>query len=127
MMINQLTNYFYIFLAVILTVYGQVIVKWQVDSAGAFPPDFIDKLWFLLRLIINPWVISSFTCSFLALLAWMAALTKFPLNYAYPLFISLTFTIVILFSAFFFREPITSSKMLGIAFIVGGIIILSQN
>ncbi len=127
MMVNQLTNYFYIFLAVVLTVYGQLIVKWRVDSAGAFPPDLIDKFWFLWRLIINPWVISSFTCSFLALLAWMAALTKFPLNYAYPLFISLTFTIVILFSTLVFREPITFSKTIGIAFIVGGIIILSQN
>lgn len=126
MALNNLANYFYIVLAVVLTVYGQIVVKWQVDSAGAFPIAFVDKVWFLLRLILSPWVISSFTCSFLALLAWMAALTKFPLNYAYPLFISLTFTVVILFSALFFREPITFSKVVGIAFIIGGIIIGSQ-
>jgi len=126
MLLDKFSSYSYIFLAVVLTVYGQIIVKWQVDSAGALPIASIDKVWFLLRLILNPWVISSFTCSFLALLAWMAALTKFPLNYAYPLFISLTFTTVILFSALFFREPITFSKAIGIAFIIGGIIIGSQ-
>lgn len=126
MALNNLANYFYIVLAVVLTVYGQIVVKWQVDSAGALPIAFVDKAWFLLRLILNPWVVSSFTCSFLALLAWMAALTKFPLNYAYPLFISLTFTVVVLFSALFFREPITFSKMIGIAFIICGIIIGSQ-
>jgi len=126
MVSDKIISYCYIILAVILTVYGQLIVKWQVDAAGAFPNALNDKFWFLVRLIINPWVISSFTCSFLALLAWMAALTKFPLNYAYPLFISLTFTLVILFSTFFFRESITLSNVIGIALIIGGIIIGSQ-
>lgn len=109
-----------------LTAYGQLIVKWQVDSAGSLPPDLMDKFWFLWRLITNFWVISSLTCSFLALLVWMAALTKFPLNYAYPLLISLTFTIVILLSTLFFREPITLSKVIGIAFILVGVIVGSQ-
>ena len=30
-------HYVYIFITIVLTVYGQLIVKWQVNLAGPFP------------------------------------------------------------------------------------------
>lgn len=107
MVVNQLTSHFYVLLTVVFTVYSQLISKWQVNLSGSLPIGFVDKGWFLLRLLINPWVISSFACAFLAALAWMAAMTKLPLSYAYPIFISSTFLLVFFCSAIFFREPIT--------------------
>lgn len=52
-------------------------------------------------------------------------MTKFPLSYAYP-FMSLAFVLVMFLSAFFFNEPVTLAKTLGLALIVTGIIIGSQ-
>lgn len=120
-----LMAYVYIFLTVLLTVYGQLIVKWQVNSAGDFPEESINKVLFILRLLLNPWVISSFLAAFLASLAWMAALTKFSLSFAYP-FMSLSFVLVTVFSAIFFSESITLPKALGLGLIVSGIIVGSQ-
>jgi multidrug transporter EmrE-like cation transporter len=55
----------------------------------------------------------------------MAAMTKFPLSYAYP-FTSLAFVLVVFLSAIFFNESVTTSKALGLGFVVLGIIIGSR-
>lgn len=118
-------NHLYILLTILLTVYGQIIIKWQVQMAGSFPEENLEKLQYLIKLLLNPWVISSFACAFLAALSWMAAMTKFPLSYAYP-FMSLAFVLVMFLSAVFFKEPITLPKSLGLGFIILGIIIGSK-
>lgn len=116
--------FIYILLTILLTVYGQLVVKWQVSSSEA-PEATLDKFLYIVRLLLNPWVISSFLAAFLASLTWMAALTKFPLSFAYP-FMSLAFVLVMLLSAVFFYEPITAAKAIGIGLIVAGVIIGSQ-
>jgi multidrug transporter EmrE-like cation transporter len=118
-------SHFYIFLTILLTVYGQIVTKWQVQGAGSLPLDTIEKIQYIIKLLLNPWVISSFVCAFLAALSWMAAMTKFPLSYAYP-FMSLAFVLVIFLSAIFFKEPITIGKSVGMGFIVLGIIVGSK-
>ena len=60
-------------------------------------------------------------CFFLAFFCWMAAMTKFDLSYAYP-FMSLSFVLVLILSALFFHETVTLAKVLGIIFIMAGII-----
>ncbi|MDH6098859.1 EamA family transporter [Anabaenopsis sp. FSS-46] len=118
-------NHLYILLTILFTVYGQIVIKWQVQLAGAFPPDNIAKLQYIIKLLLNPWVISSFTCAFLAAISWMAAMTKFDLSYAYP-FMSLAFVLVLFLSAIFFKEPVTIPKSLGLGLIILGIIIGSK-
>ena len=115
----------YIWTTVLLTVYGQLVFKWQVDMAGVFPLGLGERVLFLLRFIINPWVISCYVTALLASLFWMAALTQVDLSYAYP-FISLTFVLVLLLSPIFFQEAITLLKLLGVLLIVAGIIVGTQ-
>jgi multidrug transporter EmrE-like cation transporter len=55
----------------------------------------------------------------------MAALTKFPLSFAYP-FMSLAFVLVTVLSSVCFYEAITIPKAVGLGLIVVGIIIGSQ-
>ena len=118
-------GYLYIFGVILFTVYGQIIIKWQVSNAGTFPGDAVGKIWFLLRLTLNPWVISSLCCAFLAFLCWMAAMTEFDLSYAYP-FVSLSFAFVLVLSGLFFHESITLPKLLGVLLIMTGIIVGAQ-
>ena len=118
-------SYVYVFLTILLTVYGQLIIKWQVAGAGVFPAEPGDKLLFLARLLLNPWIISALAAALAAAIAWMAAMTKLDLSHAYP-FTSLAFVLVVLCSAWLFHEPLTVSKMAGLALIVAGIAIGSQ-
>ncbi len=108
-----------------LTVYGQLVIKWQVNSAGVMPVELIEKIWFMLRILVNPWIISGLLGAFLASLSWMIAMTKFSLSYAYP-FVSLSFVLVLVSSNIFFKEPMTIAKSMGMGLIILGIIFGSQ-
>lgn len=112
----------YVFLTIILTIYGQLIIKWQVMSIDAAPELAYDKIIYLIKLVFNPWVLSGLLAAFIAGLSWILAMSKLQLSYAYP-FISLTFVFVLMFSSLLFYEPITWQKVLGLAFIILGVCI----
>ena len=118
-------SYFYISLTIVFTVYGQLVIKWQILKAGTFPENGIEKLWFLGHLLLNPWVISSLLAALLASIAWMAAMTKLQLSHAYP-FMGLAFILVMICSGMLLNEPITTPKVVGLAFVVIGLAIGSN-
>lgn len=118
-------GYLYILLTLLLTVYGQLILKWRIDFHGAFPQQFKEQLLYLGKALLDPYIISSFAAAFLASLTWMAALTKFDISYAYP-FMSLSFLFVLFFSFLFFNEPLTLNKLAGIILIMTGLYFASR-
>ena len=118
-------GYLYIVLTILLTVYGQVVVKWRVMMAGPLPEEGTGKVSFLIRLVLDPLVISSFLAAFFAAVSWMAAMTKFELSYAYP-FMSASFVLVFLLSVLLFHEQVTATKLAGLSLIVMGIIIAGR-
>jgi multidrug transporter EmrE-like cation transporter len=122
---NHLANYGYIAMTIALTVFGQIAIKMQVAQAGALPEAGGDKLAFLVRLLLNPWIVAAFAAAFLASVAWMGAMTKFELSHAYP-FMSLNFVIVLALSAWLFNEPMSITRMAGVALICIGTIVAAQ-
>jgi multidrug transporter EmrE-like cation transporter len=118
-------SYVYIFLTVMLTVYGQIAIKWQILKSGTLPEALPDKISFLFQLLLNPWIVSALAAAFLASIFWMAAMTKLQLSEAYP-FMSLAFVLVLLASGLFFQEPITILKVAGITLIILGVVVGSQ-
>ena len=118
-------RYIYIIGTVFFTVYGQLVIKWQMSKVGELPALFWDKAFFLVAMFRNLWVLSAFIAAFLASLCWMAAMTKFDLSFAYP-FMSLSFVLVLILSGAFFHEPINLAKVTGLSFIIVGIIISAR-
>jgi multidrug transporter EmrE-like cation transporter len=118
-------NYAYIAGTILFTVYGQLVIKWQIGEAGALPADMLAKVGFLVRLLFTPWILSGFAAAFLAALCWMAAMTRFDLSHAYP-FMSLAFALILVSSAVLFQEPLTWPKVLGLLMIMVGIVISSR-
>ncbi len=120
-----MTGYIYILLTLLLTTYGQLILKWRINILGQFPEGMKAQLFYLGKSLLDPYVISSFAAAFVASLTWIAALTKFELSHAYP-FMSLSFVLVLILSYFIFNEPFTLNKMIGVAFIVAGLYFASK-
>ena len=118
--------FLYILGTIIFTVYGQLILKWRISKYGVLPENIAGKMIFLAKLLFDPFVFSGLAGAFIGALFWMAAMTKLQLSYAYP-FVGLTFVLVMLFSSLFFKEPITQQKIVGMSFIVIGIIISSMS
>jgi multidrug transporter EmrE-like cation transporter len=118
-------SYFYVALTILLTAFGQIAIKWQVLEAGELPVQPDQKIIFLAKLMINPWVMSAFLAALLASVSWMAAMTKLQLSHAYP-FMSVTFVLVMVLSAAIFHEPITLYKVAGIGLVIAGLVVGSQ-
>jgi multidrug transporter EmrE-like cation transporter len=122
---ESVVGFAFILGSILFTVYGQLVVKWQVGKAGSLPETLSDRVLFLARLVMNPWVLSAMAAGFGALLCWLAAMTKFELSYAYP-FMSLAFVLVLILSVFFFGEGLTAPKVLGVLVVIVGIAIASR-
>jgi drug/metabolite transporter (DMT)-like permease len=121
----DLSGHLLIALTLFFTVYGQLVLKWQMGGAGPMPAAGSDKILFLLRQLLNPWILSGFVAAFLASMAWMAAMTRFELGYAYP-FMSLAFVIVMIFSAIFIGEVVTLGKVLGTLMVIAGLVVIAR-
>jgi uncharacterized membrane protein len=105
-------------------VYGQLVIKWQVNALVAKNTVF-SRFDFLLHLLLNPWVVSSFLAAFIAAISWMLAVSKSQLSYAYP-FMSLSFVIVLMLSKTMFNETLNWQKLVGTLIIVLGVIVVSR-
>ena len=101
-MVNPM-SYVYIALTIILTCYGQLVIKWRSPLHGEMPEPMVQKVLWLLSFYLDPFVLSGFVAAFIAGLCWMATLTKLPLSHAYP-FMALSFAIVLMGSAIFFMR-----------------------
>lgn len=119
-------GYLFIFLTVFFTVYGQLVFKWRMGLKGAIPEGgFFSKFFFIITAYLDFWIISGFTAAFLASMCWAATLTKFELSYAYP-FTSLSFVLVFFAGVFLFNEEFNWYKVVGLAFIILGVIITAK-
>jgi len=118
-------GYLYILFTILFTVYGQLILKWRIANYGELPAQLFEKILFLSKLFMDPFILSGFVAAFIASLFWMAAMTKFDLSFAYP-FMSASFVLVFILSMLLFKEPFSMYKLVGLGFIVSGIIISSR-
>ena len=116
-------GYAYILLTIVLTVFGQLVLKWRLAAYGALPEDLLERASFLLRLVLDPYIFSGLAAAFVAALAWMAALTQLELSRAYPL-MSLSFALVLVLSAWLLGEQLSLHKAGGVALIVLGAVVI---
>jgi undecaprenyl phosphate-alpha-L-ara4N flippase subunit ArnF len=115
--------YFYIIGTLFFTVYGQIVLKWQLSNLKVILPEStFDKVIYLLKLIFDPFIFSGFAAAFIASLFWMAAMTKFEITQAYP-FMSLAPALVFVIGVFFLGEVFTIGKVVGLLLIILGIIV----
>jgi multidrug transporter EmrE-like cation transporter len=121
-----LINHFYLFLAIAFGVVSQLIIKWKMSSFSFDDYETMsDKFIFAFSMLLNPYIILSLIFTLLAGVTWMIAMTKFDISYAYP-FTTLGFVFVFVFSVLLFNEPVNWHKILGLLFIITGLIISSR-
>jgi len=122
----KLLDHLYLFSAIALAVYSQCIIRWKLTLADDIPEQFTEKMRFIFSFLWEPWVASSVAATFFAGVFWIAALSKFELNYAYPwmalIFILMTYAGVVLFG-----ESINLSKIIGTLLVTLGLILVARS
>ena len=117
--------YIFILTTVTATVTGQLILKHAISQYGEIPGNIREGLSFLIRALLNPLVILCFAFGFIAALAWIAAVSKSDLSFAYP-FVSLSYPLVLLFASLLFKESIPVMRWIGLFIIMLGVFIISR-
>lgn len=111
-------SFFYVFVALALTVYGQLIVKSRAMLHAEIGKTGYGA--FLIVMFRDPWVLSAFVAAVIAAAAWMLAVRKEDLSLLYP-FMALTFVAVPTLAALLLGERITALQIFGMVLIVGGV------
>lgn len=122
---NRAADHLFIAGTVLLTVYSQLIMRWQAKVAGRLPVGIAEQAEFVIRLLLSPWVLSAIAATFFAGVLWLLTMTRFELSYAYP-FMSLNYVLVVGASVMLFGESLSVPKLLGTALVIAGVIVISQ-
>lgn len=115
-------------------------MKWLILILGVFSNAFASILikragdnLILNELFKNPWLIfinyplvAGVLLYFFAFILYILALKEFPLHIAHPVLTSGAIAIVAIFAFVFFKEPVTLIKIIGIFFIILGVIFLTK-
>jgi multidrug transporter EmrE-like cation transporter len=113
-------------LTCIATVTGNLLLRTGLLKAGgiSLSPDRI--VGQLLGLCRQPLFLTGFALYALATLIWFAVISSEDLSTAYPILASLTFALVTTGAILLFHEKITVQKLIGIAIILLGVIIVAR-
>jgi drug/metabolite transporter (DMT)-like permease len=100
---------------------GQILFK--LGATKAIPAEGLQN-W--INLIFQPVVIFALCLYAASTFLWLWLLQKIPLTTAYP-FAALAFLLVPFGGWLFFKEPLNGKYMIGVAFILGGVILTSTS
>lgn len=105
----------------LLVTYSQLIVKWRSSLVDHLPGSGF--LQHLSKFISDPVVLSAYAAALFASFAWLYVVTKLPLTVAFPVYIGVTFAMVLLGGWFFLSETLTATKLIAVLMIFSGIVL----
>lgn len=110
-----------------LTMASNLMLRAGINAAGGFAIEgVIEGLRALIRLFMQPLFTLGFIVYFLASVVWFRVVATEPLSLAYPILVSLTFTLVTAGAVLLFSEPLSVRKVVGLAVILVGILVASM-
>jgi multidrug transporter EmrE-like cation transporter len=117
----EMRNYLLIIPIAFLVAYSQIIVKWRSGAEEKIASaSFLQQL---LKFLSDPFVLSAYAAALLASFAWLYVVTKLPLTVAFPVYIGITFAMVVLGGWFFLSETLTTTKLVAVALIFCGVVL----
>jgi multidrug transporter EmrE-like cation transporter len=115
-----------VFVTAAMTMAANMMLRAGIDAAGGFAPTgALDLLAALMKLFLQPLFTTGFIVFFLASVIWFRVVATEPLSLAYPILVSLTFTLVTGGAVVLFNESLSIQKIAGLATILLGIVIIS--
>lgn len=118
--------YIYISIMIIAVTLGQILLKHSISSMGEIPSNIIGIASFILTALSKPMVILSLLLAFIGSLAWISAISKADISFAYP-FTVLSYVFILIFSSLILKEHISIIRWIGVIIIGIGVFIVSKS
>jgi multidrug transporter EmrE-like cation transporter len=111
-------------LSVLLNAAAQLFLKAGTNIVGTVSFGDANTVNTLLNIARVPWFWAGFACYGISLFTWIATLSRLPVSVAYPL-VSIGYVVNALAAWWLFGESLTMQKLIGVGFIIVGVILVS--
>lgn len=116
-----------VFPIALLVAYSQIVMKWRMLGVETTDPQNANFIARAIKYLSDPIIASAYVAALLASFVWLYVITKIPLVVAFPVYIGVTFVLVVFGGWFFLSESITVVRLASIFLILSGIIIGVRN
>jgi multidrug transporter EmrE-like cation transporter len=115
-----------ILLGVMLNTAAQLMLKAGMTQIGHFEFSAANMLPIGLKVMGNLPIISGLFMYVMSVVVWLLVLSRVQVSFAYPM-LSIGYIVNALAANYFFGEPLTSVRMLGIFIIISGVYLVAQS
>jgi drug/metabolite transporter (DMT)-like permease len=112
--------------AIAFTVSGELLLKAGMNQLGELNLEPSQAIPSLLRVFTTPIIVMGFTLIFTGSIFWLAVISRVPLSLAYPM-LSLSYIFGVAGAWIFLGEAVTLQRMIGVAIICTGVIVVTRS
>jgi len=76
--------------------------------------------------LLNPWIMGGVACGAMSLAAYGFALRRFPVSLAYPILVSMSYTLIVCGAHFWLKEQLNVWQIVGVGMILAGVWIVAS-
>jgi drug/metabolite transporter (DMT)-like permease len=125
-MVQTMIIFALILCGVMLNAAAQLLLKAGMTQIGHFEFSLANAVPIGLKLMINIPIISGLGLYVMSVAVWLLVLSRVQVSFAYPM-LSIGYIVNAVAAYYFFGEPLTSLRMLGIFVIIAGVYLVAQS
>lgn len=125
-MSTTLKNLILVLTPITIGVIAQIFLKFGMLQFGKFSIQLSKLPNTFINIFLNPYVLFGMFLYFLASLVWLIVLSRIDLSFAYPL-LSVGYIFILIYSAIYFKEPVSIIRWLGVITICLGVFLISRS
>ena len=111
---------------VLLNAAAQLLLKAGTNAVGHFEFSAGNILPVGMRLALEPHILGGLGCYVVSVVVWIMALSRVPVSIAYPM-LSIGYIVNAVIAHFWFGEALVAQKLLGIGFIIIGVVLVARS
>ena len=111
---------------VLLNAAAQLLLKAGTNRIGEFPFTLDNVVPVGLKVAASPFVLGGMACYAVSLVVWILALSRVPVSVAYPM-LSIGYVVNAVAAWMLFGESLAAQKLVGIGFIVVGVLLVARS
>jgi multidrug transporter EmrE-like cation transporter len=116
----------FILAGVLLNATAQLLLKAGTNAVGRFDFTAGNIVPVGMRLAMEPHILGGVACYVVSLVVWLVGLSRVDVSIAYPM-LSIGYVVNALAAWYLFGESLTAQKLIGIGFIVAGVVLVTRS
>ena len=122
----NLVSFSLIITGVVLNAAAQLLLKAGTNAVGHFEFQAQNIIPVGMQLAFQPFILGGMACYAISLVIWIMALSRVPVSIAYPM-LAIGYLINALVAWQWLGEALSAQKLLGISFIIIGVVLITKS